>query len=87
MRHKELRRIGHFRAPLKLTLRPNTPIYERRVCLGTIDRNTLPYILPNSPYKTAVGTSVSYSILNISFIVRNRSAFWSLVGTVGHNEG
>ena len=60
MRHKELRLLMPYKAPSKLTLRLNTPIHDTRVCLGTRETLTLPYIVPYSPYKTAVGTPVSH---------------------------
>ena len=55
MPHSELRLLGPYRAPLKLTLGLNTPIYDTRVCVGTKETLTLPYIVPYSPYKTTVG--------------------------------
>ena len=60
MPHSELRLLGPYRAPLKLTLGLNTPIYDTRVCVGTKETLTLPYIVPYSPYKTTVGTPVSH---------------------------
>ena len=56
MRHKELRLLKPYRAPLMITVRLNTPIYATRVCLGTRAIHTLPYIVPYSPYKTTEGT-------------------------------
>ena len=46
MPHSELRLLGPYRAPLKLTLGLNTPIYDTRVCVGTKETLTLPYIVP-----------------------------------------
>ena len=50
MPHSELRLLGAYRDPLKLTLALITPIYDTRLCLGTITTLTLPYIVPYSPY-------------------------------------
>ena len=50
MPHSELRLLGAYRDPLKLTLELITPIYDTRLCLGTITTLTLPYIVPYSPY-------------------------------------
>ena len=50
MSHSELRLLGAYRDPLKLTLELITPIYDTRLCLGTITTLTLPYIVPYSPY-------------------------------------
>ena len=61
MLHKELRLLGPFRAPLKLTLGLYTPSYDTRVCLETLETLTLPYTAPYSPFKTTVGTPVSHS--------------------------
>ena len=47
MLHSELRLLGPYRAPLKLTLGLNTPIYDTRVCVGTKETLTLPYICRN----------------------------------------
>ena len=67
MPHSELRLLGPYRAPLKLTLGLNTPIYDTRVCVGTKETLTLPYIVPYSPYKTTVGTPVSQIFLSLNF--------------------
>ena len=67
MPHSELRLLGPYRAPLKLTLGLNTPIYDTRVCVGTKETLTLPYIVPYSPYKTTVGTPVSHPIFFFLF--------------------
>ena len=67
MPHSELRLLGPYRAPLKLTLGLNTPIYDTRVCVGTKETLTLPYIVPYSPYKTTVGTPVSSYLIFFSF--------------------
>ena len=49
MSHSELRLLGPYRAPLKLSLVPNTPICDTRAYLGTIRTLTLPYTAPYSP--------------------------------------
>ena len=83
MPHSELRLLGAYRDPLKLTLELITPIYDTRLCLGTITTLTLPYIEPYSPYSALQSTQSSPS----TFRVRNRSAYCCLVGTVGYNVG
>ena len=71
MPHSELRLLGPYRAPLKLTLGLNTPIYDTRVCVGTKETLTLPYIVPYSPYKT---TTAVTSRINESRKVLNASS-------------
>ena len=84
MPHSELRLLGPYRAPLKLTLGLNTPIYDTRVCVGTKETLTLPYIVPYSPYKTTVGTPLSPLSRKI---LRIWSAYCCVVGTTECSVG
>ena len=87
MSHKELRLFWPYLTPLKLTFGLHAPIYDTRVCLGTIWTLILPYIVPYSPYKTIVGTRWVGFQINGQKVLRIWSAYCCVVGTTECSVG